>query len=373
MLFRSAAARWLAREGIGAESVVALLAERGPDLLAAMIGVQRAGAAFLNLDPDQPPARLATILGSSCARVLLAGRAQSRMAEALLEPLVERIHVAELEHALAVDAAKPARAARRAASSLAYLIYTSGSSGAPKGVMIEQRGLSNHLASLISELGLSARDVIAQTAPQSFVISVWQFLAGPMVGARVHICGHAIVQDPVLLAQEIERAGITVLEIVPSLLRVILDRMDEANVRRAFATLRLLISTGEPLPVDLCRAWFAHCPKVPLINAYGASECSDDVSLHRLTRAPGVTTTNVPVGAALPNTQLYVLDQNLQPQPVGVTGELCIAGAGVGRGYINDPAQSRQRFLPDPFSRQAGHRLYRTGDLARRRADGAIE
>jgi hypothetical protein len=112
---------------------------------------------------------------------------------------------------------------------------------------------------------------------------------------------------------------------------------------------------------------------VPLINAYGASECSDDVSLHRLTKAPATATTNVPVGAALPNTQLHVLDQNLQPQPVGVTGELCITGAGVGRGYVNDPAQSRQRFIPDPFTRQAGSRLYRTGDLARRRADGTIE
>ncbi|WP_314959246.1 non-ribosomal peptide synthetase [Bradyrhizobium cosmicum] len=368
-----AAARWLASEGIGAESVVALLADRGPDLLAAMIAVQRVGAAFLNLDPDQPPARLATILGSSCARMLLTGRAQSAMVEALLEPLVERIHVAELDDALTPGATRPARAARRAASGLAYLIYTSGSSGAPKGVMIEQRGLSNHLGSLISELGLSPRDVIAQTAPQSFVISVWQFLAGPMVGARVHICANAIVQDPILLAREIERQGITVLEIVPSLLRVILDRMDEAELQRAFARLRLLISTGEPLPVDLCRAWFARCPKVPLINAYGASECSDDVSLHRLTNAAAAATSNVPVGAPLPNTQLYVLDQNLQPQPVGVTGELCIGGAGVGRGYVNDPAQSRQRFIPDPFSRRQGRMLYRTGDLARRRADGTIE
>ena len=368
-----AAARWLALEGVGAEAVVALLADRGPDLLAAMIAVQRVGAAFLNLDPDQPPARLATILGSSGARMLLIGRAQSSMAEALLEPLVERIQVAELEDAIGPASTKPARAARRAASSLAYLIYTSGSSGAPKGVMIEQRGLSNHLASLISELNLSARDVIAQTAPQSFVISVWQFLAGPMVGARVHVCGTAIVQDPILLACEIEREGITVLEIVPSLLRVILDRMDEAQVRRAFARLRLLISTGEPLPVDLCKAWFARCPRVPLINAYGASECSDDVSLHRLTKAPATDTGHVPVGAPLPNTQLYVLDASLQPQPVGVTGELCIGGAGVGRGYVNDPAQNRRCFLPDPFSRQAGRRLYRTGDLARRRADGTIE
>lgn len=368
-----AAAHWLTREGVGAETVVALLAERGPNLIAAMIGVQRAGAAFLNLDPEQPPARLATILGSSCARVLLTGRAQSPMVEALLEPLVTRIHVAELEDAIAPRPTKPARAMRREAASLAYLIYTSGSSGAPKGVMIEQRGLSNHLASLISELGLSARDVIAQTAPQSFVISVWQCLAGPMVGARVHICGNEVVKDPILLAREIAHEGITVLEIVPSLLRVILDRMDEPQIQRAFAKLRLLISTGEPLPVDLCRAWFARCPKVPLINAYGASECSDDVSLHRLTRAPATMTSNVPVGAPLPNTQLYVLDANLQPQPVGVVGELCIGGAGVGRGYVNDPAQSRQRFLPDPFARQAGSRLYRTGDLARRRIDGTIE
>ncbi|MBR0785183.1 non-ribosomal peptide synthetase [Bradyrhizobium iriomotense] len=368
-----AIARWLLREGVGPETVVALLAERSPDLLAAMIAVQRAGAAFLNLDPDQPTARLATILGSSCARVLLTGRAQSTMVEALLEPLVERIQVAELDDIIAPGATKPARAARRAASSLAYLIYTSGSSGAPKGVMIEQRGLSNHLASLIAELKLSPKDVIAQTAPQSFVISVWQFLAGPMVGARVHICGQAIVQDPILLAREIEREHITVLEIVPSLLRVILDRMDEAPIQRAFAKLRLLISTGEPLPVDLCRDWFARCPKVPLINAYGASECSDDVSLHRLTKAPAIATGNVPIGAPLPNTQLYVLDADLQPQPVGVTGELCIGGAGIGRFYVNDPAQSRQRFLPDPFSRQAGGRLYRTGDLARRRTDGTIE
>ncbi|MBC7018260.1 AMP-binding protein, partial [Salmonella enterica subsp. enterica serovar Enteritidis] len=123
-------------------------------------------------------------------------------------------------------------------------VYTSGSSGAPKGAMIEQRGLSNHLASLVGALGLSAGDVIAQTAPQSFVISVWQFLAGPLVGARVHVCRNAIVQDPILLAQEIAHRGITVLEIVPSLLRVVLDRMEEPEVRGAFAKLRLLISTG---------------------------------------------------------------------------------------------------------------------------------
>ena len=283
-----AAARWLAREGVGAESVVALLAERGPDLLAIMIAVQRAGAAFLNLDPDQPLGRLSTILGSSCARLLLTGPAQAPMVGALLEPLVERIHVAELEDALAPAATKPARAARRAASHLAYLIYTSGSSGAPKGVMIEQRGLSNHLASLISELKLSAKDVIAQTAPQSFVISVWQFLAAPMVGARVHVCGDGRCMTRSLLVDEISREGITVLEIVPSLLREVLGRMDDRTVHRALGGLRLLISTGEPLPPDLCRDWFAALFAVPMINAYGAPGRSDDVALHRLIAAPAV-------------------------------------------------------------------------------------
>jgi amino acid adenylation domain-containing protein len=367
-----AIAQWLAREHVGAETVVALLADRGPDLIAAMIAVQRVGAAFLNLDPDQPPARLASILGSSCARVLLATRAKSAMLDGLLAPPVERIRVGEIEDVIALGTTRPAKPARRAPSSLAYVIYTSGSSGTPKGVMIEQRGLSNHLASLISVLGLSAKDVIAQSAPQSFVISVWQCLAGFMLGARTHICRNETLQDPILLAREIEREGITVLEIVPSLLRVVLERVDEEPIRRAFSKLRLLISTGEPLSADLCRAWFVHCPKVPLINAYGASECSDDVSLHRLTTAPAMTA-NVPVGAPLPNTQLYVLDPQLQPQPIGVVGELCVGGAGVGRGYINDPAQTRERFLSDPFARQAGARLYRTGDLARRLADGTIE
>ncbi len=259
----------------------------------------------------------------------------------------------------------------RAPASLAYVIYTSGSSGTPKGVMIEQRGLSNHLASLVSELALSSKDVIAQTAPQSFVISVWQFLAGLTTGARVHICTDTNVQDPLLLAQEMHREGVTVLQIVPSLLRLILERVNETAIYRAFAGLRLLISTGEPLPADVCRTWFRHFAGVPLINAYGASECSDDVSLHRLDAAPPGAI--VPVGRPLPNIKLYVLDAGLQPLPIGVTGELYVGGDGVGRGYVGDNEQTSARFRPDPFADRANARLYRTGDLARWRTDGTLE
>lgn len=372
---RSAAiARRLARHGIGAEMIVALLAKRGPDLLAGMIAIQRVGGAFVCLDPSQPAARLASIIQSASPRLLLTARSCAAKLEEVLAdvPIDQQPPRATFEELLANASGSPGKPPRRAPSSLAYVIYTSGSSGAPKGVMIEQRGLSNNLASLVYEFGLSAKDVIAQTAPQSFVISVWQFLAGLAVGARVHICANAVVQDPLLLAQEIHRERVTVLQIVPSLLRIILERANEQTIFRAFSGLRLLISTGEPLPADLCRAWFRHFADVTLVNTYGASESSDDVSLYRLSAAAPPTSI-VPVGRPMPNSQLYVLDAHLQPLPIGVVGELCIGGAGVGRGYINDPEQTNARFLRDPFSSRPDARLYRTGDLARWRADGTLE
>ena len=370
----SAIAHRLVLEGIGPDVVVALLAERDADLLAAIIAVKRVGGAFLCLEPTLPAARLAQIVQSSGAWLLLAGQSSAEVLGEVLSrmPTRERMRVLMLEDIVEVAPPDPGRPVRPAPSNLAYLVYTSGSTGVPKGVMIEQRGLLNHLVSLISELKLSAADVIAQTAPQSFVISVWQFLAGLMVGARVHICADEIVGDPALLAQEITREGLTVLQIVPSLLREILERTTNEPVFRAFSRLRVLISTGEPLAVNLCRDWFRHFPDVPLINAYGSSECSDDVALHRLTAASTLLDT-VPVGRAIPNTRLYVLDSNSQPMPIGVAGELCVGGVGVGRGYLNDPEQTKRKFSRDPFSNHRRARLYKTGDLARWHADGTLE
>ena len=284
-------------------------------------------------------------------------------------PARGRPQVLSLERTDSGHAPKPRPPVRPAPSSLAYVIYTSGSTGVPKGAMIEQRGMFNHLLSKISDLELSASDVVAQTAPQSFVISVWQFLAALMVGARVHICADEEVRDPALLVQEIGREGVTVLQIVPALLRAILDRMPNESAFRALSRLRWLISTGEALAPDLCRDWFRHFPDVPLINAYGSAECSDDVATHRLT-APPASLATVPIGRAIANTRLYVLDAHLQPVPIGVAGELYVGGIGVGRGYLNDPEQTRRSFLRDPFSKRRGARLYRTGDLARWRADG---
>jgi amino acid adenylation domain-containing protein len=359
--------------GVGPDVVVILLAERSPDLLAAMIAVNRAGGAFLSLDPTIPPARLAHILQQSRTPLVLTGEGCAATVQKALAGLPGRRRPQILRLEKAVERAPPARiaAVRPAPSSLAYVIYTSGSTGTPKGAMIEQRGLLNHLLFKIADLGLSRSDVLAQTAPQSFDISVWQFLAALLVGGRVHICADEEARDPALLAQVVGREGVTVLQIVPALLRAILDRMPDDLIVCGLRRLRWLICIGEALPPDLCRSWLRHFPGVSLINAYGPAECSDTVAMHRLT-APQTLHT-VPIGRPVANTRLYVLDAHLQPAPIGIIGELCVGGVCVGRGYLNDPEQTRRSFVCDPFSQRRGARLYRTGDLALWRSDGLLE
>ena len=193
-----------------------------------------------------------------------------------------------------------------------------------------------------------------------------------MVGARVHICPDDLMRDPPGLMREIERQGVTVLQVVPSLLREFLARAPDDPAFAALRRLRWLISTGEPLPPDLCRDWFRLFPNVRLMNAYGQTECSDDVATCSFA-APPASLTAVPIGKPILNTRLYVLDSHLQPAPIGVAGELYVGGIAVGRGYHDDPEQTGQRFLHDPFSKRRGARLYRTGDVARWRADGTVE
>ena len=369
----SAIANRLARNSIGADVVVILLAERGVDFLAGMIAVQQVGAAFLPLDPSHPVSWLARIIDHSRTPLVLTDHGGTAVIEKALSevPARRRPKILSLSRLAQVSPRDPCPVVRAAPSNLAYVIYTSGSTGVPKGAMVEQRGLRNHLLSKISELGLSASDVIAQTAPATFDISIWQFLAPLMVGGRVHICGEEEVRDPVRLAEAIGREGVTVLQIVPTLLRAILDRMPNEPTNRALSQLRWLICIGEALAPELCRHWLLHFPGVPVINAYGPAECSDTVATQRLTAAESCDT--VPIGRPIANTCLYVLDAHLQPVPIGVAGELCVGGVGVGRGYLNDPEQTRRSFLRDPFSHRREARLYRTGDLARWRADGILE
>jgi len=363
----------LAAGGVGPESLVALLADRGLDFLSAVLGIFRAGGAYLPLDPQHPRMRLAQLVAASGARVAVASRALAAgLAEAVASlPAADRPRLLVLEDLLE----RPAPALRQPPKgSLAYVIYTSGSTGAPKGAMVEQRGMLNHLQAKIADLGLTAADVVAQTASQCFDISVWQLLAALLAGGRVEIFPDEVAHDPLRLLAEVERRSVTVLETVPSLLRLLIEDLEARGADRpVLGRLRWMIPTGEALPPDLCRRWLLLHPRIPLLNAYGPTECSDDVTHHPIHEIPPGDELQTPIGRPVPNLRLYVLDPGLEPAPAGVPGELFVGGAGVGRGYLGDGARTAQAFIPDPFSPAVGARLYRTGDLGRRRPDGTIE
>jgi amino acid adenylation domain-containing protein len=365
----------LVAEGVGRGTIVCLLAERGIDFVTAMLGLFASGAAYLPLDPRHPAQRLAQMVDQSGSPlVLAAGELRPLLSEALAGmPAERRPRVLDLG-ALLLRPGAAWKAACCDSGDLAYVIYTSGSTGVPKGVMVEHRGMLNHLGAKVDDLVLTAADVVAQTASQTFDISIWQFLAALLVGGRVHIVSDEVAHDPTLLLDEVERAGVSVLETVPSLLRALLDEVRHRGASApALSSLRWLVPTGEVLPAELCREWLRHYPRVPLLNAYGPTECSDDVSHHILRQLPEESCARIPIGRALSNLALYVLDQGLWPLPALVPGELCVGGTGVGLGYLGDPGATAARFVPDPFAGIAGGRMYRTGDLARCLPDGTVD
>ncbi|HEX5714779.1 MAG TPA: amino acid adenylation domain-containing protein, partial [Thermoanaerobaculia bacterium] len=365
----------LSGQGAGHGSVVALLAGRSLDFLTAILAVFKAGGAYLPLDPEHPPHRLRQVLeGSGAALALVSSAMEERLGQAMAGLPGWQPAILGLEAALAVESGNGFRSVSLAPEDLAYVIYTSGSTGAPKGAMVEHRGMVNHLWAKVHELRLGTTDAVAQTASQCFDISVWQFLSTLLVGGRVHVLPDEIAHDPAALLETVETESISILETVPSLMRVLLDEVAHRGAARLeLAALRWLIPTGEALPPDLCRLWLQVYPRVPLLNAYGPTECSDDVTHHRIPVPPAEGVGSIPIGRSAANLRLYVLDPALRPAPAGVAGELFVGGAGVGRGYLGDPARTAEVFVPDPFSGEAGARLYRTGDLGRRLADGALE
>ncbi|MFI8376818.1 non-ribosomal peptide synthetase [Pseudomonas helleri] len=354
--------------GVRPDQPVALLAERGLELLGMIIGSFKAGAAYLPLDPGLPEARLSRIIELSRTPLLVCTAAYREQAQALLDESGcanrPRLLVWEEVHAQTLAEHNPQVYSQP--DNLAYVIYTSGSTGLPKGVMVEQRGMLNNQLSKVPYLSLTEQDVIAQTASQSFDISVWQFLAAPLFGASVNIVPNALAHDPQALLAHVNAQSISVLESVPSLIQGMLA---EDNV--PLDGLRWLLPTGEAMPPELAQQWLLRYPKTGLVNAYGPAECSDDVAFFLVDTA-STQGSYLPIGTPTDNNRLYVLDDALQLVPLGATGELCVAGTGVGRGYVSDPLRTASAFVPHPFG-APGERLYRTGDLARRRMDGVLE
>jgi len=358
----------LHKAAVQIDQPVALLAERGLDLLGMIVGSFKAGAGYLPLDPGLPAQRLSGIIEQSRTPLLVCTEAYREQALALLDGFScagrPRLLIWEDVQRGEHSTANPG--IYSGPDNLAYVIFTSGSTGQPKGVMVEQRGMLNNQLSKMPYLQLDGRDVIAQTASQSFDISVWQFLAAPLFGARVDIVPNVISHDPQALLEHVQHSGISVLESVPSLIQGMLA-LDHVPL----ATLRWMLPTGEAMPPELAHQWLQRYPQVGLVNAYGPAECSDDVAFFRVDHA-STQGSYLPIGVPTDNNRLYLLDEALDLVPLGAVGELCVAGTGVGRGYVGDPLRTAQVFVPNPFGME-GERLYRSGDLARRRPDGVLE
>ncbi len=366
----------LIARGAGAEVVVALLLERDINLLVAILAVFKAGSAYVPLDPQHPAVRLKQVLEQSRATLLLTA---SKFAPVCAQAIAgldehEQPAVLSIEDLVNQKQSSANPGASVVPGNLAYVIFTSGSTGLPKGAMIEHRGMLNHLYAKVTDLQLTSDDVVGQTASQCFDISVWQFLAPLMVGGTVHIFADEVIRDPARFLAEVEKGSVSILETVPSLLSATLEA--EINNRQsapALPALRWLLLTGEALSPELCRQWLTVYPRIPLLNAYGPTECSDDVTHHVIQDAPGEDVVRMPIGRPIANTQLYILDSLLRLVPATSSGELYVGGAGVGRGYANDAVRTAVSFIPDLFGREPGARLYKTGDLARYTPSGNIE
>ncbi len=355
--------------GVTTEQRVPLFLDRGLDYLTSMLGVLKTGGAFVPLDPQVADGLTVAVLEECQATLVLTTEEHFER----VTKLIAGGEVLCLEELFRMNYPVTPPIDQSCHNSLAYVMYTSGSTGKPKGVMIEHEGMTNHICAHIKERNFSADDVVGQIAKQTFDVSVWQFLCALLVGGRTAIITGDSAWEPSQLLREIRREGITILQTVPSHTTVILDEMEMNPGKYSLDTLRYYMTHAEALTTEQCARWFRNNPGVPMINGYGATEVSDDSSHLLVSEPPSMDRPYVAIHGILPNLKHYILDQALNPMPIGVCGEIYIGGIGIGRGYLNDPALTASLFVPDPFSESAGARLYRVRDLASYRPDGSIE
>jgi len=348
--------------GVQVDSRVAICVERSLEMVIGLLAINKAGAAYVPLDPAYPPERLTYMLEDSAPAVVLVHGATSGLLGDVKAAVVDLDQ--NTWQSLSTDNPQiPALTPQHSA----YVIYTSGSTGQPKGVVNEHTGVVNRLLWMQDAYQLTAADSVLQKTPFSFDVSVWEFFWPLMTGARLVMARPDGHKDPQYLTEVIETENITTLHFVPSMLDVFLGNSDTTRCDG----LRQVMCSGEALPGSLVRRFKLQLPGSGLHNLYGPTEAAVDVTAWDCAGSIEQTPDNTPIGKPIANTRLYILDAQQQPVPQGVIGELYIAGVQVARGYLNRPELSAERFLNDPF--QPGGRMYRTGDVARYRPDGNIE
>ncbi|MFD3586902.1 non-ribosomal peptide synthase/polyketide synthase [Streptomyces sp. NPDC058683] len=356
-----ALARRLRAQGAGPEQFVAVAVPRSAELMVALLGVLKAGAAYLPLDLDYPADRIAYMLTDSGARTVV-----TTARDAVRLPDTDGLDILYVEED--ADVPDAPRSVPLTPDHPAYLIYTSGSTGRPKGVVVTHRAIGNRLAWMQGAYQLTADDRVLQKTPASFDVSVWEFFWALHEGAAVVLAAPDGHRDPAYLARLIRAEKVTTMHFVPSMLEAFLAS-EEVTADPSWAgSLRRVLSSGEGLPGRAAARWH-ELTGVPLHNLYGPTEAAVDVTHHAFDGAPDTT---VPIGRPVWNTGLRVLDSCLRPVPDGVPGELYLTGVQLARGYHRRPALTADRFVADPFG-APGARMYRTGDLVRRRPDGTVD
>ncbi|MFB7915976.1 amino acid adenylation domain-containing protein [Streptomyces sp. NPDC056061] len=358
--------RALLARGLRPEGVVAVVTERNLDWMAAVLAVFKAGGVYLPIEPHFPADRLATMISrAACGLVLTEPGSTSTLDQALASLSgVQKLFVGaayEEGHAdgdLGLHIA-PGR--------LAYIYFTSGSTGEPKGAMCEHAGMLNHLYAKIDDLEIGEGQVVAQTAPQCFDISLWQLVSGLLVGGRTLLVEQEVILNVQRFVDEIVDGRVAVLQVVPSYLDVVVSWLKQHP--RELPDLRCVSVTGEALKKELVQRWFAAQPGIRLVNAYGLTETSDDTNHEVMDHVPDGD--RVLLGPAVNNVYVYVVDEHLIPVPLGAPGLIVFSGVCVGRGYVNDPERTRQAYLADPH--REGARLYRGGDYGRWTPGGKLE
>nr|AYN44351.1 nonribosomal peptide synthetase [Cloning vector H69C977B_s23] len=348
-----AIAQELVRRGVAPGTLVAIAVERSLGMMVGLLGILKAGAAYVPLDPAYPRERLAFMLKDSGARVVIT--------QEHLAPMFPDAEVLVLGQS-------PQGLFEPRSGSLAYCLFTSGSTGQPKGVLIEHSSLANHMEWMREALPLGPEDRVLQRTSLSFDASVWELFAPLMAGARLVLAPHGLGADTEHLARVLRERGITVLQLVPSLLTALVEEPGLAGV----TTLRRVCVGGEPLPSATVKKLFGVC-KVEVWNLYGPTEATIDALAHQCRpEQVGAHGATEPIGLPILRMKALILDGKLRPVPDGLPGELYLAGPGLARGYLNRPELTESRFIEHTFPGGPKLRMYKTGDIVRRQADGTV-
>ncbi|MFI1165463.1 amino acid adenylation domain-containing protein [Streptomyces sp. NPDC020801] len=358
-------ARALLARGLGREDVVAVVTERNLDWLAAVLAVFKAGGVYLPIEPHFPAGRIAATLSRAGCRLVLTEPGSTGTLDQALATLPARVERLLVGAAYGEGHAETDPRVEVTADQLAYIYFTSGSTGEPKGAMCEHAGMLNHLYAKIDDLGIGPDRVVAQTAPQCFDISLWQLLAALLMGGRTLLVEQDAIVDVERFVDTLVRGRVAVAQVVPSYLEVVVSYLEQRP--RPLPDLACVSVTGEALKRELVQRWFAIEPGIKLVNAYGLTETSDDTNHEVMTAVPDRVLLGRPVG----NVRVYVVDEQLSLVPLGAPGLIAFSGVCVGRGYVNDPERTREAYREDPY--RPGERLYLGGDWGRWHPGGELE